>query len=56
MSEVTIPAIFFTRQHLLHPFSYRKKDVTISIEDRKVQIIALSILIGLATAIVGGEA
>ncbi len=46
--------ILFSREHLAQPFTIRLKDHNLSITDKKAQTIALSIIVGIFTAVLGG--
>ena len=47
-------SILFSREHLARPFTLNQNNNSISIADKKAQTIALSIIVGLLTAGIGG--
>lgn len=47
-------SILFSREHIVSPFKINFRNREISIQDKKIKTIALSILVGLFTAGIGG--
>jgi flagellar basal body-associated protein FliL len=47
-------SVLFSKEHIISPFKINHKNKEISIKDKKIKTIALSILVGILTAGIGG--
>ena len=49
-----IKSVLFSREHLFSPFQINYKNKNLSVADKKIKTIALSIIVGIITAGIGG--